>query len=71
MQIFKGAINTGEKDGHSHNYRFMRFLLRYRSISHSSTNVAPSELFFECNLRTLFDLLKPDIMTWVLYKQAD
>ena len=71
MQTFKRAMKAGEKDGPSLNHRLRRFLLRYRSTPHSTTNVAPSELFLGRNLRTLFHLLKPDIETRVFSKQAD
>ena len=70
MQTFKRAMKAGEKDGPSLNHHLKRFLLRYRYTPHSTTNVAPSELFLGCNLRTLFNLLKPDIKTQVLSKQA-
>ena len=71
MQTFKRAMKAGEKDGPSLNHCLTQFLLRYRSTPHSTTNVAPSELFLGHNLHTLFDLLKPDIEKQVLSKQAD
>ena len=71
VQTFKRAMKAGEKDGPSLIHHLTRFLLRYRSTPHSTTNVAPSELFLGRKLRTLFDLLKPDIETRVLSKQAD
>ena len=71
VQTFKRAMKAGEKVGSSLNHSLTRFLLRDRSTPHSTTNVAPSELFLKCNLRTLFDLLKPGIETRVLSKQAD
>ena len=60
-------MKAGEKDGSSLNH-LTRFLLRYRSIPHNTSNVAPSDLFLGCNLHTLFDLLKPGIETRVLSK---
>ena len=71
VQTFKRAMKAGEKDGSSLNHRLTRFLLRYRSTPHNTTNVAPSELFLGHNLCTLFDLLKPDIEPRVLSKHAD
>ena len=46
------------------------FLLTYRSTVHSTTGVTPSSLFFKRELRTRFDLRRPDLESEVARKQA-
>ena len=41
-------------------HKLASFLLKYRSTLHAVAGVAPSVLFFNCNLKTVLDLLKPD-----------
>ena len=48
----------------------MAFLLTYRITPHSTTNVAPCILFFKQELRTRFDIMRPDISGNVASKQA-
>ena len=60
-----------EKDGRTPSNRLAEFLLRYRASPHTTTGVAPSELFLQRRLRTIFDLLKPDTRGMVTSKQTD
>ena len=50
--------------------RLSTFLLNYRITPHTTTNVAPCELFLNRSVRTRLDLLKPDIKRNVGWKQA-
>ena len=38
----------------------MNFLQSYKTIPHATTGKTPSQLFLKGNIRTQFDLLKPD-----------
>ena len=48
----------------------INFLLTYRSTPHTTTGVSPVSLFVGRELRTTFDLLKPDIDKRVCEKQS-
>ena len=48
----------------------MAFLLTYRITPHSTTNVAPCTLFLKRELRTRFDIMRPDVSGNVASKQA-
>ncbi len=50
-------------------HRLQNFLLAYRSTPHSTTNVAPYELFLGRMVRTRFDLIKPDVSEQVMQQQ--
>ena len=71
VRTFKRAMIAGEKDGRTPSNRLAEFLLRYRASAHTTTGVAPSELFLQRRLRTIFDLLKPDTRGMVTSKQTD
>ena len=60
VQTFKRAMQAGEKDGLSLNHRLSEFLFTYRTAPHATTDASPSELFLQRQVRTQFDLLKPD-----------
>ena len=51
-------------------HRLANFLLCYRSTPHSTTGVSPASLFLGREVRTRFDLLKPDINKRVYEKQS-
>ena len=51
-------------------HRLQNFLLAYRTTPHSTTNVAPCELFPGGSICTRLDLLKPDLQEHVEAKQA-
>ena len=71
VQTLKRALKAGEKDGRTIHHRLVEFLLSYRSTIHATTNASPSELFLGRHLRTRFDLMKPDVHSTVLSKQAN
>ena len=70
VQTFKRAMKASEYDGKSMQHRLSNFLLTYRSAPHATTNQSPSSLFLKREVRTRFDLLKPDGETQVTAKQA-
>ena len=71
VQSFKRAMKASQKSDQSLHQRLMNFLLMYRSTPHSTTNVAPCTLFLKRQLRTLLDLLRPNVEDDVVSKQAD
>ena len=70
MQSFKQALKAGRSGGRSLSHRLANFLLTYRTTPHSTTGKSPSQLFLLRDIRTRFDLLKPDCEKQVLDKQA-
>ena len=70
VQTCKQALKAGKDSGRSLSHRLSNFLIGYRSTRHSTTGQSPSELFLRRNIRTRFDLLKPDVERQVLEKQA-
>jgi len=62
----KASVN----DGRSQSQRLASFLLNYQNTPHSTTRVAPSELFLKRKLRTRLDLIHPDIHSTVHNGQA-
>ena len=50
--------------------KLMRFLLAYRTTPNPTTGISSAELLFGITLRTQLNLLKPDVFTKVLDKQA-
>ena len=70
VQTFKRAMQASEKDGLPLPHRLANFLLSYRSTPHTTTGVSPATLFLGRDLRTRFDLLRPDIDKTVCEKQA-
>ena len=71
VQTFKNAIKKGKQDGLSSQHSLSNFLLRYRSIPHSTTGRPPCELMLKRSLRTRLDLLKPNQESNVLNQQAN
>jgi len=70
VRTFKEAIKASKYDGLSLSHRLQNFLLSYRTTPHSTTNVAPCELFLGRKVRTRLDLIKPDVSDRVLQSQA-
>ncbi len=70
VQSMKQALKASLRTEKSLHQRLCSFLLSYRSTVHSTTGVTPSSLFLKREMRTQFDLLKPDIKTHVAEKQA-
>ena len=70
VKTFKQAMKAMEHQAHPLAHRISNFLLRYRTIPHSTTNKTPSALFLRREIRTRMDLLKPCTEDTVLLKQA-
>eukprot|EP00731_Ephydatia_muelleri_P000635 Em0001g635a len=70
IQTFKKAMLAGDRKGCDLKYRLCQFLLKYRSSPHTTTDVAPCELFLKRSMRTRLDMLKPDLQRMVLDQQA-
>ena len=70
VQSLKYGLKTSLSSGLSLSRRLANFLLMYRSAIHSTTGVTPSSLFLKRELRTRFDLLRPDHETEISRKQA-
>ena len=70
VQSLKQGLKASLSSGLSLHRRVCNFLLTYRSTVHSTTGVTPSSLFLKRELRTRFDLLRPDLESEVARKQA-
>ena len=70
VQTFKKAM-LAQNTKLSFQQRLMSFLLTYRIIPHSTTNVAPCTLFLNRDVKTRFDLMRPEISGNVATKQAN
>ena len=70
VQSMKQALKASVGNGLSLSQRLCNFLLMYRSSPHSTTGVSPSSLFLKREVRTRFDLLRPDRELRVLNRQA-
>ena len=69
VQSFKQALKASKDDG-SMEQRIYSYLLTYRSSSHATTGVSPASLFLHQALQTRFDLLRPNVRSNVLQRQA-
>ena len=70
VQTFKQAIRASEGSSLSLQQRLDNFLLSYRTTPHSTTGEMPSLLLLGRQVRTKFDLLRPNWERWVCAKQA-
>ena len=70
VQTFKRAMTAGQHDGKTFQHRLSNFLLTYRSAPHATTNQSPCSLFLKREVRTRFDLMKPDHERQVTAQQA-
>lgn len=70
VRTFKESMKASRYEGMTLSHRLQNFLLLYRSTPHSTTNVAPCELFLGRTVRTRLDLLKPDPAEHVMQQQA-
>ena len=70
IQSMKQALKASLSNGKSLEQRLCSFLLLYRNTTHSTTGATPSFLFLKREVRTRFDLLKPDIDKQVTDKQS-
>ena len=60
VDIVKTALTKGSTNEKNISEVLNRFLFRYRSTKHSTTNASPAELFLKRDFRTVLDLLRPD-----------
>ena len=63
-------MKASEEDGCSVSHRFAEFLMTYWVTPHATTEVTPTSLFLQRQIRTRFDLLRPDVKSNVHLKQA-
>ena len=70
IQTLKRALKASAPSGQSFSRRLSQFLFEYRASPHATTNRSPSQLFLGRPLRTRFDLLRPNVNSDVLSKQA-
>ena len=72
IQTFKQSMKASNLDGKSItlSHRLENFLLTYHTSPHATTNATPASLFLGREIRTRFDLLKPDLESTVSAKQS-
>lgn len=70
VQSLKHGLKASLSSGLSLSRRLCNFLMMYRSAVHSTTGVTPSSLFLNRELRSRFDLLRPDHDADVARRQA-
>lgn len=73
IRTFKGAMKAQGTGNDRQNIQnnLSKFLLTYRSTPHGVTGRSPGRLFLKRELRTKFDLLRPNIEERVQNNQAD
>ena len=69
VQTFKHSLKASKNDAGTLNEKLCR--LRYRNTPSSTTGVTPAELFMRRPLKTRLDLLRPQLRSKVVRKQAD
>uniref|UniRef100_A0A1X7UET5 Integrase catalytic domain-containing protein n=1 Tax=Amphimedon queenslandica TaxID=400682 RepID=A0A1X7UET5_AMPQE len=70
VKTLKTALKTEFIEGRESRNVLGRFLFKYRTTPHAVTESTPSELFLGHNLRTTFDLLRPEQRNKVEEKQG-
>ena len=60
VQTVKNSLKASVQDGQSLVTRLARFLMTYRTSPQAATGRSPAEMLYGRNLRTRFDLLRPD-----------
>ena len=70
VQSLKQALKTSLSGGLTLSHRLANFLLTYRSSPHATTGATPCSLFLKRQVRTRFDLLKPDQESHVTDQQS-
>ena len=70
VKSMKQSLKVSENDGRSLLRRLSSYLLTYRTTSHSTTGVPPSQLLMGRDLRTRLTLLQPSCEKSVVEKQA-
>ena len=69
VQTLKRAISAGREDARSSQHKLASFLLHYRTTPHSVTGQPPSVLLNNRSLKTVLDLIKPDLSRQVQDQQ--
>lgn len=69
VEKFKNKVDKIVKSGKSLDYAVNFFLFDYRSIEHCTTGRTPAYMVYKRELRTRFDLLRPDVNDNVTRKQ--
>ncbi|CAL8135317.1 unnamed protein product [Orchesella dallaii] len=67
IRTFKNAMNRSTEADLT--LCLCQFLITYRSTPHATTDAAPAELLMKRNIRTLFDLIRPDVNSKVRKNQ--
>ena len=70
VRTFKESMKASKNENLPLDHKLQNFLLTYRSTPHSTTNVAPADLFLGRSIRTRLHLLKPDLREHVEAQQA-
>ena len=70
VQSLKQGLKASLSTGMSLTQRLCNFLLTYRSSPHSTTGVSPCSLFLKREVRTRFEILKPNQESRVMDKQS-
>ena len=70
VQTFKQAMKAAANNGLTLHHQLSSFQMAYRSTTHPTTGETPSKLFLGREMRTRFDLLRPDSQTRVCQRQA-
>ncbi|GAA6089209.1 uncharacterized protein K02A2.6-like, partial [Tachysurus ichikawai] len=71
VQTFKKAIKAMDNDSISLQHKIDNFLFMYRNATHATTGQAPAMMFLKRNLRSRFDLIKPNVRRDVENKQIE
>ena len=72
VRVVKEALLKQVIEGSKHKtmkHRLARFLLKYRTTPHSTTNCTPAELMVKRQLRTRLSMVKPDLSDSIANKQ--
>lgn len=69
VETFKDKVDKTVKSGKSLDYAVNLFLFDYRTSEHCTTGRTPAYMVYKRELRTRFDLLKPDVHSDVSGKQ--
>ena len=70
VQSLKQGLKASLRSGLPLSQCLSNFLMTYRRTVHSTTGVTPSSLFLKRELRTRFNLLRPDTSVDVRRKQS-
>ena len=68
VQTLKRYMKKGSDDDVQK--QFSRFLFRYRSTPHTTTELSPAEMLMGCRLQTHLDLMRPDVSARVHARQC-